>query len=267
MIFGGPRLLYALQKSSGFMSKAVYDRMPKHRFITCYDDTLPVEILRENMANFVSPRPVERRVQVGMFDETNMVERLVVSPFDNFIRGFAWQSDFSGVNLHLSSYQVLPLIEEAMNAGKLKMAEELLIFAIGPVSMQNYSISLLAGIGTKKKGSAAIDYENIFATIEAEWASLYEEDRGPLAYWAHDGASIFNQAIFQHMTLHEISSISVVGTHLFGTGTGTTPPLFSRLAAPDLPTYPIGVASRYLDSPVCRVSLSRTPPHTPAIPW
>eukprot|EP00966_Prymnesium_polylepis_P019481 449179-Prymnesium_polylepis.1 len=52
-IIGGPKLLYALQKCSGFLSESVVKReRPKKRFITSWNDHVYARTVESNLAAF-----------------------------------------------------------------------------------------------------------------------------------------------------------------------------------------------------------------------
>ena len=99
-------------------------------------------------------------------------------------------------SLVLNSHQTLVQIKAAEEAGEIALADELSVAAIGANSKTDYSISLLAALATKKKGSKAEDLAHMVTICLSEWERLGERERGPITTLQHDGASIMNQTVF-----------------------------------------------------------------------
>ena len=152
-----------------------------------------------------------------MIDDVATEPRRRVSPNDNYLRGFGRENDFTGASLHFSNHDQLVAIKAMEEEREWRLADELTVMAIGANHTTDYSISLLAAIGTAKKGAKAKDMTPMVELALSKWQTTgAEAARGPIASIAKDGASIMNASVFSLCTEHEIDRSSAVGRAIFG---------------------------------------------------
>lgn len=222
LILGGPRMLWALQRRHGALSRThVLKHRPRARFVTSWNESVNATTVRTNLQRFMLARsaPDHRVIHHVMVDDVAIESRRRVSPEDGRIRGYGRENNFSGLALEIVSAETLEALKEAeeRTENPLTLGEELTVFAIGANRETEYAISLVAGSATCKKGALAADLRPALATIIDEWKdSGAWEKRGPISTIAKDGASVMNQAAFVYVTQHEIDRASAVGVALFG---------------------------------------------------
>ena len=200
LIIGGGSMLYALQRTAGFLSKStVFNHRERARFITSWDNTVHPKTLEANLQNFhLARKPqFDRAIHHLMVDDVAIEPRRRVSPNDSHLRGYARENDFSGASVHFTSHDQLKAIKMMEEEREWRLADELSVFAIGANHSTDYAISLIAASGTAKKGAKAADMTPILELALAKWQSTGAEDaRGPIASIAKDGASIMNASVF-----------------------------------------------------------------------
>ena len=185
-----------------------------------------------NLRNFALRNPrlgVELSVHTLMIDDVNCEERSRPSPYDNIVRGYARENDFTGISLKADSFlnlQLLdsrerealkPLAEQSETEPKLKLSREITGFAIGaPNCETGYAPSFVAAHGTAVKGSKAADMTPSILTILEAWkAAGANESHGWIVTIQKDGAAIMNQAVHGLMTAFTIDRNSPIGLALF----------------------------------------------------
>ena len=240
LILGGGAMLYALQRTAGYLCKStVFNHRHRARFITSWDDTVHPETLEANLQNFrLALKPqFQRAIHHLMFDDVAIEPRRRVSPNDAHLRGYARENDFTGASVHFTSHDQLVGIKAMEEDRKWRLADELSVFAIGANHSTDYAISLVAASGTAKKGAKAIDTTPTIKLILLKWQTTGAEDsRGPIASIAKDGASMMNASVFRLCTEFEIDRSSTVGKALFGPDGKASLLFFDRCGrSPDKP--------------------------------
>jgi|LauGreSBDMM110SN_4_FD.fasta_scaffold05830_1 hypothetical protein len=220
LIIGGGAMLYALQRTAGFLSRStVFSHRQRARFITSWDNNVHPDTLEANLRNFhlaLQPQ-FQRAIHHIMFDDVAIEPRRRVSPNDAYLRGYARENDFSGASVHFTSHDELVGIKAMEEERQWRLADELSVFAIGANHSTDYAISLVAALGTAKKGAKAVDMTPTIALILQKWQTTGAADkRGPIASIAKDGASIMNASVFNLCTEFQIDRSSAVGQALFG---------------------------------------------------
>ena len=219
LILGGSRLLHALQQNEGYLSQST---LVKHRerkcFISSWNSNVYPKTIATNLENFALAKapPPAKKIYTLMFDGVALEPRRRVSLNDNKVRGYTRQGDFGGLDLNLTCMQSLIDLEAAEKEGRIELAEEVDVFAIGANDETNYAISLLAASATAKKGASSVSIAPIITNCVIEWKAKAWEQRGPITTIAHDGASIMNQAVFPFATEFQIDHHSKVGAELYG---------------------------------------------------
>jgi hypothetical protein len=222
LILGGPRMLWALQRSHGELSKTtVLEHRPHLRFVTSWDESVYEQTVRINLDRFVLalPAPRTRKIYHLMLDDVAIESRRRVSPEDARMRGYGRENDFTGVALEVVSGLTLEALKaaETRELNPLRLGDELTVFAIGANRETEYAVSLVAASATCKKGALAADLRPAVTTILNSWKTCGAWDgRGPISTIAKDGASLMNQAVFPYVTEFEIDRASPVGVALFG---------------------------------------------------
>ena len=215
LIIGGGSMLYALQRTAGFLSKStVFNHRERKRFITSWDDTVHPETLEANLRNFCLARKPQftRAVHHLMVDDVAIEPRRRVSPNDNHLRGYARENNFTGASVSFSTHNQLVAIKQMEEERTWRLADELTVFAIGANHAEDYAISLIAASGTAKKGAKAEDMTPMIKLALTKWESTgAETERGPIVSIAKDGASIMNASVFELCTKFEIDRSSSHG--------------------------------------------------------
>jgi len=220
--FGGPRLLYALQKFKAFPSISTVKRLSDQsaRFIVSPAATIQDDIVRHNLEAFaLNPKRKEAakfRLRVLMTDDINVDANLAPSSTTFQVLGFGCESDFSGISLSASSVNELEAMKSAKDQGKLRLAQELTVYAIAGNDDENYSTDLVGAQGTCRKGSS---HKNVLATLQCifgEWQQKAAARLGDITTIAKDGAALMNLAAWHMCTTDKIDRKSDVGRRLFG---------------------------------------------------
>jgi hypothetical protein len=87
LIFGGPRLLYALQRTEGFLSRrTVGSARTRPRFITSWDDKVQAATVEQNLRRFLLAKApgYKRAVFTLMLDDVAIEPRRRASPNDQY---------------------------------------------------------------------------------------------------------------------------------------------------------------------------------------
>ena len=228
LILGGGRLLHALQQNEGYLSRST---LGKHRerksFISSWNDRVYPETIATNREIFALAK-LQKTVTIDgdnfkvkmihtlMFDGVALEGRRRVSLNDGKVRGYTRQGNFSGLELKITCKQSLDDLEAAEKEGRIELAEEVDVFAIGANDETEYAISLLAASATAKKGASSASIAPIVTNCINMWKEKAWEQRGPIVTIAHDGALIMNQAVFPYVTKFLINHFGKVGKELYG---------------------------------------------------